>query len=76
MTVCDTALGQVVWGKLHRDPVTCEHADSVSTEFAGQVGENGTVGIELNTKQTTRELFNDCSCHFNAIFFTHLPLRC
>ena len=34
------------------------------------MGQNCTVGIQLNAKQTTRELFDYSPSYFNAIFFT------
>ena len=50
MAVGDASLGQVVRGKLHRHAVTGEDSDTITAEFAGQVGKNGTVGIQLNAK--------------------------
>lgn len=70
MAVRDSTFCQVVWGKLHRHTVTGEDSDTVTAEFAGQMGENCTVGIQLNAKQTTRELFDYSPSYFNAIFFT------
>jgi 16S rRNA (uracil1498-N3)-methyltransferase len=76
VAIRDATLGQIVGGEFHRDAITCENPDSVAAKLASQVGEYGTVGIQLNTEQSTRELFNDGPGHFNTIFFTHLPLRC
>ena len=50
MAVGNTAFGEVVRGQLHRYAITGEDSDSVTAEFAGQVGKNGTVGIELNAE--------------------------
>jgi hypothetical protein len=50
MAVGDTAFGEVVRGQFHRYAITGEDSDSVTAEFAGQVGKNGTVGIELNAE--------------------------
>jgi len=41
----DSAFGEVVWREFHCYAITSEDADSITAEFAGQVGENGTVGI-------------------------------
>ena len=70
MTIRDATFGQVVRGKLHRHTITGEDSDSIATEFAGQVGKNGAVGIKLNTEQTTRELLYYSTRYFNTIFFT------
>ena len=70
MTVGDATLGQIVRRELHGHAITCKDSDSVTAEFAGQVGKNGAVGIKLNAEQTTRELFDHSSRHFNTIFFT------
>jgi hypothetical protein len=70
MAVSDTTFGEVVRGKLHRHAITGEDSNSIATEFAGQVGKNSAVGIKLNAEQTTRELFNYSTRHFNTIFFT------
>ena len=70
MTIRDATFGQVVRGKLHGHTITGEDSDSIATEFAGQVGKNGTVGIKLNAEQTTRELFYYSTRYFNTIFFT------
>ena len=45
MAVRDPAFGQIVGGKLHGYAVSSENADTIAAEFAGEVGENGTVGI-------------------------------
>lgn len=70
MTIRDATFGQVVRGKLHRHTITGEDSDSIATEFAGQVGKNGAVGIKLNAEQTTRELLYYSARYFNTIFFT------
>jgi hypothetical protein len=70
VAVSDTALGQVVWGEFHSYAITGEDANSVTAEFAGQVGQNGAVGIKLNAEQTTRELLYYSARYFNTIFFT------
>jgi hypothetical protein len=70
VTIGDATFGQVVRGKLHRHTITGEDSDSIATEFAGQVGKNGAVGIKLNTEQTTRELLYYSTRYFNTIFFT------
>jgi hypothetical protein len=75
VAIGDSAFGQVVWGKFHCHAISGENADSVAAELAGKVGENGAVGIQLNTKQATWELLNYSPSHFNAIFFTHRPLN-
>ena len=70
MPICNPAFGEIVRGKLHRHAVTGENADSIAAEFAGQVGENGAVGIKLDTKQTTRELLNygSRSLQYNLLY--------
>jgi hypothetical protein len=50
VTVGNPALGQVVWRELHGHAVACEDSDSIATEFAGEVGENGSFRIELNAE--------------------------
>jgi hypothetical protein len=50
MTVGDPAFGQVVWRELHGYTIACEDSDSIATEFASEVGENGAVSIELDAK--------------------------
>ena len=45
MPICDSAFGEVVRREFHCHAITSEDADSITAEFAGQVGENGTVGI-------------------------------
>lgn len=74
VAVGDSTLRQIVGRKLHGDAVTGKNADAVATELAGQVGQHGAVDIQLDTEQTTRKLFNDGTCDFNAIFFAHWPL--
>jgi hypothetical protein len=70
VTVCDAAFGQVVGRQFHGYAITGEDANSVAAEFAGQMGQNGAVGIKLDTEQTARELFNDGPGYFDTIFFT------
>ena len=75
MPISNPALGEIVGGKLHRHAVSGENPDTIAPKFSGQVGKNGAVGIKLDTKQTTRELFDYGPGHFNTIFFAHLPLK-
>jgi hypothetical protein len=41
----DSAFGQVVRREFHCYAITSKDADSITAKFAGQVGENGAVGI-------------------------------
>jgi len=50
MAVGNPALGQVVWRELHSYAVACEYSDSISTEFASEVGEDGTIRVKLDTE--------------------------
>ena len=74
VAVCDAALGQVVGREFHGDAITGEDANTVAAEFAGQMGQNGAVGIKLDTEQPTRELFDYSPSHFDTIFFTAIVL--
>ena len=74
MAVGDAAFRQIVGRELHGDAVTCKHADAVAAELAGEMGQHCTVDIQLDTEQTTGELFYYGACDFDAIFFAHLPL--
>jgi hypothetical protein len=75
MPVRDPAFGQIVWGEFHGYAVPGKYANAVAAEFTGEVGENGAIGVQLNTEQAAWELFDYGSGHFNAIFFTHRPLN-
>jgi hypothetical protein len=71
VTVGDPALGQIVGGQLHGHTIAREDADAVSAEFAGQMGEDGAVLIQLHAEQSAGEFFDNGSSYFNAIFFAH-----
>ncbi len=71
VSVGDSSLGQIVWGQFHGDAITGENADSVSAEFASEVGENGAVRVDFDAEKTAGELFDYGASHFNAIFFAH-----
>ncbi len=45
MAIRNSAFGEVVRREFHCHAITGKDADSITAEFAGQVGENGAVGI-------------------------------
>src|SRR4051812_36410316 len=71
MPVSDPAFGQIVGRQFHGDTITGENTDSVAAKFACEMSQDGSFLVQLNTEQTTGKLFNDGTCDFNAIFFTH-----
>ena len=73
MAVRDSSLGEIVWGKLHGDTVSCKHPNTVSTQLAGQVGEYSAVQVQLYAEQAAGKFFNNGASDFNAIFFAHCP---
>ena len=75
MTVRNPTFRQVVRGEFHGDSIPGEYADTIAAEFPGKVSQNSAVCIQLNAEQAARELFDYGPCHFNAIFFTHRPLK-
>ena len=50
VAVGNPAFRQVVGGEFHCHAIASEYANTIASEFAGKVGENGSVGIQLNTK--------------------------
>jgi len=73
MAVGNAPFGEVVGRHLHSDAVTCQNSNAVTSEFAREVGQDRTILIQLNAKQSGGEFFNHGPGHFNAIFFTHSP---
>jgi hypothetical protein len=69
----DSAFGQIVGRHLQCDPVSRQHADPIPPQLPGKVRQNGAILIELNAKLARRELLNDGSSDFNAIFLAHPP---
>ena len=74
VAVCDAALREIVGGKFHGDAISGEYADAIPAEFAREVRQHGAVDIQLNAEQAARELFNNGTGNFYAIFFAHSPL--
>lgn len=74
MPVGDSSLGEVIGRHLQGHAIARQHSNSVPSEFAGEMCQNGSVLIQLDAEQPARKLFNDCACYFNAVFFTHSPL--
>ena len=75
VAVGNTALGEVVGGEFHGDTVTGEDTDAVAAQLAGEMRQDDALLLEQDTEESTGELFDHGSGHFDAIFFTHCPPR-
>ena len=73
MTECNSAFGEIVGGEFQSDFVAREHADSIASQSARQMGQDYAFVFELYAKQTAGEFFYDSAGDFNAVFFTHCP---
>jgi hypothetical protein len=75
MTEGDPALGQIVWRQFQGDPVAGQNSDPVPPQSTGQVSQNDAIMLELHAEQTARELFQNSSGYFYAVFLAHKPLK-
>jgi len=66
----DATFGEIVRRQFHGDLVAGENPDTITSEAAGQMGQNHAVMLQLNTEQAAGELFEYGSGYFNAVFFT------
>ncbi len=57
MTECNAALGEIVRGKLQRDPIAGQHADSIAPETPGQMREHYAILFELYAEKATGKFF-------------------
>src|SRR5664279_4536556 len=75
MAVSNPTLRQIVRRKFQRHSIPGQHADSIPAEFARQVCQHSTVLVELNAELSGRELLDNSSGNFNAVFFAHVPRK-
>jgi len=72
----DTALGEVVRGKLEGDFIACQNANAVAAEAAGEMGQDEPFVLKLHTEFTAGEFLDDRTLYFDAVFFTHAGFSC
>src|ERR1039457_7164181 len=73
--VGDSSLCQIVRRELQRDPVAGQHTNAIAAQLTGQVGQHGSILVELDAEQTARKFFYDSSGDLDAVFFTHRSAR-
>ena len=69
MPVGDPALGQVIWGHFHGNPVTIHDLNTVSPKSARHCREEDPTCVELDRKHSSFELLDHLARYFNRIFF-------
>jgi hypothetical protein len=72
VTEGDAALRQIVGGKFEGDSITRQNADAISPQPAGQVRQDHAILLQLNAELAARELFENGSGYFNAVFFAQI----
>lgn len=74
VAVDDTALVQVVGGKLNQHAVTDEHADAELPNFSGQVAQDHVSALKLDPEHPVAQRLYDFALNFNCFFFSQLTL--
>ena len=66
----DAAFRQIVGGEFHGDAIAGQDANPVAAEAPRQVRQNDALMFQLHAKKSARELFENGTGYFNAVFFT------
>lgn len=70
-SVDDPASSGVIGAHRHGDPIAEDHADSVASHLACQMGQDLEAVICFYAKQSTGQHFHNGTIHFDMIFFRH-----
>jgi hypothetical protein len=66
----DAAFGEIVWRQFHGYLVARQNSNTIAAEAPGQVRQNNTVVLQLDSEQPTGEFLENGSGYFDAVFFT------
>ena len=71
VSVHDAAIGDIIWGDFHRDPVSGEDADLVHAHLSGNPGSDHGASVELDRILLGGEGIQNGPLHLDEIFSAH-----